>query len=70
MARSYHGIILVSAFLMVDCLLIWIVNSNTSTAGIAGSIPAGDRFTITLILVGAAVIALFAVVLWKLKPWK
>ena len=70
LARSYRGLILVSAFLVVDCILIWIVNSNTSAAGIPGPISAEDGTTITLVLVGAAILAALAAVLWKLKPWK
>jgi hypothetical protein len=69
MARGYRGIILVTAFVVVDCILIWLVNTNRVLPGV-GVISSADQVLITLILVGAAIVAIFAAVLWKLKPWK
>ena len=70
MARGYLGLILVSVFVVVDCILIWIVNSRTGIPGIVGAVPAGDQFTITLVLIGAAVIAILVGIAHKVKPWK
>ena len=69
MARGYRGLILVTAFVVVDCILIWLVNTNRVLPGI-GTISSADQLVITMVLVGAAIVSIFAAVLWKLKPWK
>ena len=69
MARGYRGIILVTAFVVVDCILIWLVNTNRVLPGI-GTISSADQLVITMVLIGAAIVSIFAAVLWKLKPWK
>ena len=59
----------IAAFIIVDVILIWIVNTSRFLPGI-GTISAGDQLLITMVLVGAAIIASMAAVMWKLKPWK
>ena len=70
MARGYLGIILVTAFIVVDCILLWFLNTNTPSAGFAGTVTPADLPAINAVLIGAAIVAIFAAVLWKLKPWK
>jgi len=70
MARGYRGLFLVVGFVAVDCILIWIVNSNSGAPGIAGPAASGDQFIITLVLIGAAIIAILAGIAHKVKPWK
>ena len=54
-------------FIVVDVILIWIVNTNRYLPGI-GVIAGGDQLLITLVLVGAGVIAAaIGAVMWKLK---
>ncbi|MGY5859165.1 MAG: hypothetical protein RTU63_07335 [Candidatus Thorarchaeota archaeon] len=69
MARGYLGLILISAFIIVDLILIWIVNTSRFLPGV-GVIAGGDQLLITIILVAAGIIAAIAAVMWKLKPWK
>ena len=57
-----------SVFIIVDIILIWIVNTNRYLPGI-GVIAGGDQLLITLVLVAAgAIAAAIAAVMWKLKP--
>ena len=70
MARGYLGILLVTAFVVVDCVLLWFLNTSTPAAGFAGSITPADLPAINAVLISAAIVAIFAAVLWKLKPWK
>jgi len=67
LALSYRGYILVSVFVIVDCILIWMVNSSTRATG-AGLIAPEDQFTITLVLAGAAIIAILLAIFFKFKP--
>ena len=69
MARGYLGIILVAAFIVADLILIFIVNTSR-VLPVVGVITPSDQLLITYVLVGAAVLAAIAAVLWKLKPWK
>jgi hypothetical protein len=58
---------ILTVFIVVDVILIWIVNTNRYLPGI-GVIAGGDQLLITLVLVGAGVIATaIAAVMWKLK---
>ena len=67
MALSYRGLTLVSVFVIVDCILIWMVNSSTGATG-AGLIASEDQFTITPVLAGAAIIAILLAIIFKFKP--
>ena len=69
MARVYHGHILLSLFLVVDCFLIWWVNFNTRSTGfIAAPVAAGNQTLVTYVLVGAAAIAILMTIFYKVKP--
>jgi len=67
MALGKRGLTLVSLFVIVDCVLIWMVNSSTRATG-AGLIAPEDQFTITLVLAGAAIIAILLAIFFKFKP--
>ena len=67
MAIGKRGLTLVSVFVIVDCVFIWMVNSSTRATG-AGLIAPEDQFTITLVLAGAAIIAILLAVFFKFKP--
>lgn len=67
MAIGKRGLTLVSVFVIVDCVLIWMVNSSTRATG-AGLIAPEDQFTITLALAGAAIIAILLAIFFKFKP--
>ncbi|MGY5879707.1 MAG: hypothetical protein RTV31_05625 [Candidatus Thorarchaeota archaeon] len=69
MARGNLGVILISAFIVVDLILIWIVNTNRYLPGV-GVIAGADQLLITVVLAAAGIIAAIAAVMWKLKPWK
>ena len=67
MALGKRGYTLVSVFVIVDCILIWMVNTSTrATAG--GLVAAEDQFTVTLVLAGAAIIAILLAIIFKFKP--
>lgn len=66
--RGYRGIISLTVFLVVDGLLIWWVNSSPRTVTAAPLISSGDQGIITLVLAGAAVIAVLAAIMFKSKP--
>jgi len=67
MALGQRGYALVSVFVIVDCILIWMVNTSTRATG-GGYIPAEDQFTVTLVLAGAAIIAVLVAIIFKFKP--
>ena len=67
MVLSYRVLTLVSVLVIADIILIWMVNSGTSATG-AGLIASEDQFTITLVLAGAAVIAILLAIVFKHKP--
>jgi len=68
LAYGYRGLGFVSAFLVVDCILIWLVNAPTSTRVTSPPIATGDQLMITLVLVGAGIIAVLAAIYYKVKP--
>ena len=68
MIRSYRGITLLSIFLIVDCILIWWVNQPRTTGFVTAPIATGDQSIVTLVLVGAAVIAILGAIMFKSKP--
>ena len=58
---------ILTVFIVVDVILIWIVNTNRFLPGI-GVIAGGDQLLITVVLVAAgALAAVIGVVMWKLK---
>ncbi|MCK4566889.1 MAG: hypothetical protein KAU48_06230 [Candidatus Thorarchaeota archaeon] len=67
MALSRRGLTLVSVFVIVDCILIWMVNTSTRATG-AAPIALEDQFTVTLVLAGAAIIAVLVAIFFKFKP--
>lgn len=68
MIRGYRSIILLTVFLVIDCILILWINTAPRTAFIAAPIAIEDRTTITFVLVGAAVISVLAAIMFKSKP--
>jgi len=68
LAYGSRGLTLVSAFLVLDCMLIWLVNTNTNTRGSAAPVASEDQFLITLVLIGAGIIAVLAAIFFKFKP--
>ena len=65
---AYIKHVVLTVFIIVDIILIWIVNTNRYLPGI-GVIAGGDQLLITLVLVAAgAIAAAIAAVMWKLKP--
>ncbi len=68
MAIGYRGLGLLIAFLVVDGALIWIVNTPVVGRVTAAPVATGDQFLITMALAGAAVIAILAAILFKVKP--
>lgn len=67
MALGKRGLTLVSVFVIVDCILIWMVNTSTRATG-AGFIASEDQFTVTLVLAGAGIIAVLIAIFFKFKP--
>ena len=68
MIRSYRGITLLTIFLVVDCILIWWVNSPRTTSFVAAPVASGDQSLVTLVLIGAAVISVLGAIMFKSKP--
>ncbi len=67
MALGKRGLTLVSVFVIVDCILIWMINTNTRATG-AGLIAPEDQYTVTLALAGAGIIAILLAIFFKFKP--
>ena len=69
MARGNIALILASAFVVVDLALIVMVNTPTDTRVTTAPLVAPEnQFMITLVLVGAAIIASLAAIFFKFKP--
>jgi len=68
MIRSYRGIILLTVFLVIDCILIFWINTAPRTAFVAAPIGYEDRTLVTYVLVGAAAIAVLGAIMFKSKP--
>ena len=68
MAFGYRGLAILLAFLVVDCILIWIVNTSRVLPVTAAPITSGDRLLITEVLIGAAVIGVLVAIFYKVKP--
>ncbi|TFG32082.1 hypothetical protein EU528_04470 [Candidatus Thorarchaeota archaeon] len=69
MVHVYRGYIVLSLFLVVDCILIWWVNFGTRpTSFVTAPVSTGDQILITYALVGAAVIVILATIFYKVKP--
>ncbi|MHA1615514.1 MAG: hypothetical protein ACTSW7_02530 [Candidatus Thorarchaeota archaeon] len=67
MAIGKRGLTLVSVFVIVDCILIWMVNTSTRATG-GGLVAAEDQFPVTLVLAGAGFIAILLAIIMKYKP--
>ena len=67
MALGKRGLTFVSVFVIVDCILIWMVNSSTRATG-AGLVAPEDQLTITLVLAGAAIIVILLAIIFRYKP--
>ena len=70
MARGYGRLILLSVFLIVDGIALWIINSNQALPGMVATDVSGNLFVINAVLVMAAVIAILAAIAFKSRPWK
>ena len=69
MARGNIALILASAFVVVDLALIVMVNTPTDTRVTTAPLVAPEsQFMITMVLVGAAIIASLAAIFFKFKP--
>jgi len=69
MARGNIALILASAFVVVDLALIVMVNTPTDTRVTTAPLVAPEnQFIITLVLIGAAIIASLAAIFFKFKP--
>jgi hypothetical protein len=67
MALGKRGLTLVSVFVIVDCILIWMINTSTRATG-AGLIAPENQYTVTLALAGAGIIAILLAIFFKFKP--
>ena len=69
MARSNIALILASAFVVADLALIVLVNTPTDTRVTTAPLVAPEsQFMVTMVLVGAAIIASLAAIFFKFKP--
>ena len=69
MARGNIALILASAFVVADLALIVLVNTPTDTRVTTAPLVAPEnQVMITLVLVGAAIIASLAAIFFKFKP--